>query len=176
MKQRPLGNTGYRVSEIGFGAWGIGGAMWRGVDDNEGRKALRIDRSYASMDQPQDWLGYDFLKADLDSQATRPMNLTVEIRDAGTRDYWTRVNYETVVPPGRSTLIVPVKQLYVGEKSKPGRKLILDKITRLVFFIGDTPAAPAVRGALTPKEMNYEIDFIRTFRVARRIRGSRSRL
>jgi len=41
VKTRPLGNTGYRVSEIGFGGWGIGGEMWRGVDDAEGRKALR---------------------------------------------------------------------------------------------------------------------------------------
>src|SRR5712664_2834803 len=41
MKQRSLGDTGYRVSEIGFGAWGLGGEMWRGVDDSEGRKALR---------------------------------------------------------------------------------------------------------------------------------------
>ena len=41
----------------------------------EGRKALRIDRSYVSMEQPQDWLGYDFLKADLDTDATEPMNL-----------------------------------------------------------------------------------------------------
>jgi aryl-alcohol dehydrogenase-like predicted oxidoreductase len=40
MKQRPLGKTGYRVSEIGFGGWGLGGEMWRGVDDAEGRKAL----------------------------------------------------------------------------------------------------------------------------------------
>jgi len=41
MNTRPLGNTGYRLSEVGFGAWGIGGEMWRGVDDSEGRKALR---------------------------------------------------------------------------------------------------------------------------------------
>ena len=41
MKTRSLGSTGYRVSEIGFGGWGIGGEMWRGVDDAEGRKALR---------------------------------------------------------------------------------------------------------------------------------------
>jgi aryl-alcohol dehydrogenase-like predicted oxidoreductase len=40
MNQRSLGETGYRVSEVGFGAWGIGGEMWRGVDDSEGRKAL----------------------------------------------------------------------------------------------------------------------------------------
>ena len=57
-------------------------------------------------------------------------------------DYWTRVNYSTVVPPGKSTLIIPVKQLYVGEKSRPGRMLILSGITRLVFGIGDNPPAP----------------------------------
>src|SRR5919197_5095923 len=41
MKTRVLGNTGYRVSKIGFGAWGLGGEMWRGGDDAEGRNALR---------------------------------------------------------------------------------------------------------------------------------------
>jgi len=41
MKTRPLGGTGYRVSEIGFGGWGLGGEMWRGVDESEGRKAVR---------------------------------------------------------------------------------------------------------------------------------------
>ena len=33
-----------------------------------------------------------------------------------------------------------MKQLYVGEKARPGRMLALGKITRLVFSIGDTPA------------------------------------
>lgn len=41
MKHRPLGATGYTVSEIGFGAWGVGGDMWRGTDDREGSDALR---------------------------------------------------------------------------------------------------------------------------------------
>ena len=52
MKNRPLGNTGYRVSEIGFGGWGLGGEMWRGVDDNEGRKALReaVDQGITFFD------------------------------------------------------------------------------------------------------------------------------
>ena len=52
MKIRALGNTGYRVSEIGFGAWGIGGAMWRGVEDSEGRKALReaVDQGITFFD------------------------------------------------------------------------------------------------------------------------------
>ena len=37
---RTLGRTGYSVSEIGFGAWGIGGSMWQGSDDAESLRAL----------------------------------------------------------------------------------------------------------------------------------------
>ena len=40
MHHRPLGRTGLTVSEIGFGAWGIGGAMWQGGDDDTGLAAL----------------------------------------------------------------------------------------------------------------------------------------
>lgn len=107
----------------------------------QGKRALRLDRSYASMDATQDWLGYDYLKADVHTAATKPLNLSVEIRDRGTKGYWTRVNYNTVVPPGKSTLVVPTN-LYVGEKSRPGRPLQLEAITRLVFAIGDAPEAP----------------------------------
>jgi aryl-alcohol dehydrogenase-like predicted oxidoreductase len=38
---RPLGTTGYHVSEIGFGAWGLGAEQWRGVADSEASAALR---------------------------------------------------------------------------------------------------------------------------------------
>jgi aryl-alcohol dehydrogenase-like predicted oxidoreductase len=40
MQYRTLGKTGLRVSEIGYGAWGIGGSMWRGGDDKEAMRAL----------------------------------------------------------------------------------------------------------------------------------------
>ena len=108
----------------------------------DGTKALRIDRSYAVMDGPQDWSGYDYLKADLHVETDDPLQLYVEVRDSATRDYWTRVNYTTVAPPGQSTLIIPIKHLYVGEKSRPGRMLMLGSITRLVFSIGEHPQAP----------------------------------
>ena len=39
MNTRRLGKTGYQVSEIGFGAWGIG-ADWGAVDDGESLAAL----------------------------------------------------------------------------------------------------------------------------------------
>ena len=108
----------------------------------DGAKALRLDKSFAGMEGPQDWSDYDYLKADLFTDSKDPLPLYVEIRDTATRDYWTRVNYNTVVPPGQSTLVLPVKQLYVGEKSRPGRMLLLNAVTRLVFNIGDKPPAP----------------------------------
>ncbi len=40
MKYRALGKTGINVSEIGYGAWGIGGAMWQGAKDDDSLKAL----------------------------------------------------------------------------------------------------------------------------------------
>jgi aryl-alcohol dehydrogenase-like predicted oxidoreductase len=41
MRYRPLGTTGLEVSEIGYGAWGIGGSQWGGADDDESVQALR---------------------------------------------------------------------------------------------------------------------------------------
>src|ERR687886_190843 len=39
MQYRPLGRTGWNVSEISFGAWAIGGS-WGNVDDKESMAAL----------------------------------------------------------------------------------------------------------------------------------------
>jgi aryl-alcohol dehydrogenase-like predicted oxidoreductase len=44
VKKRRLGCTGLEVSEIGFGAWGIGRLMWRGGDDASSRAALERAR------------------------------------------------------------------------------------------------------------------------------------
>jgi aryl-alcohol dehydrogenase-like predicted oxidoreductase len=40
MQYRPLGRTGISVSEIGYGAWGIGSFMWIGADESESVRAL----------------------------------------------------------------------------------------------------------------------------------------
>jgi hypothetical protein len=103
----------------------------------DGGKALRIDKGYALMRAAQNWAGYDYLKADTFVEGTRPVSVTVEIQDTGTDGYWTRVNYNTVAPPGASTLILSLHQLFVGERSRPGRYLILSGITRLVFGAGN---------------------------------------
>src|SRR5579871_4882490 len=41
MKYRAFGRTGYEISEIGYGAWGIGGSQWLGGTDDESLKSLR---------------------------------------------------------------------------------------------------------------------------------------
>ncbi|HWB22412.1 MAG TPA: aldo/keto reductase [Gaiellaceae bacterium] len=41
MRYRTLGRTGLEVSELGYGAWGIGKSMWVGADDDESLRALR---------------------------------------------------------------------------------------------------------------------------------------
>ena len=40
MNYRELGKTGLKVSEIGYGAWGIGKSGWIGASDDESVKAL----------------------------------------------------------------------------------------------------------------------------------------
>jgi aryl-alcohol dehydrogenase-like predicted oxidoreductase len=51
MRTRPLGRTGFDVSVLGYGAWGISGHMWIGADD---------DRSLAALHRAID-AGVDFI-------------------------------------------------------------------------------------------------------------------
>jgi len=71
MNYRTLGRTGLKVSEIGFGAWGIGGGMWQDSDDTESMRALHraadlgvnfIDTALAYGDGHSEQLIGKFLK------------------------------------------------------------------------------------------------------------------
>lgn len=42
MKFRTLGRTELEISEVGYGAWGIGGVQWTGGDDQEAIRALNL--------------------------------------------------------------------------------------------------------------------------------------
>ncbi len=105
----------------------------------DGRCALRVDRNWSSWDGPQDWTGYDYLVVDVYNAGDEPQPVGFEVRDAQTRDYWTRVNYTSVAPPGASILRMPT-EIYVGEKSRPGRMLDRAAVRRLVLVVGEAKA------------------------------------
>ena len=87
MRKRRLGRTGCEVSEVGFGAWGIGGSMWLGVEDDEGKRAL-----HQALD-----LGVDFVDTALVYGDGHSEKLIAEVLKArGGRD---RVTLATKIPP-----------------------------------------------------------------------------
>jgi len=102
---------------------------------SHGKSALRVDRDWAQTSRPLDFSQHDYFHFDVYNPHDRAVQVYVEIRDAQTQGYWTRVNLQTVVPPGPSTVSFPT-QLFVGEKSRPGRPLLRDQITRFVVAVG----------------------------------------
>src|SRR3954462_12425485 len=79
MHKRTLGRTGLEVSEIGYGAWGIGGRGWRGAQDDESLQALdrAIDLGVTLIDTA---LGYgDGHSEELVGQVVRERSETVYV-------------------------------------------------------------------------------------------------
>jgi aryl-alcohol dehydrogenase-like predicted oxidoreductase len=85
MKYRKLGRTNFEISEIGYGAWGIGGTQWLGGSDDESLQALR--RAIE--------LGLNFIDTALAYGAGHSEQLVGKVvREAGRRIY-----VATKVPP-----------------------------------------------------------------------------
>jgi aryl-alcohol dehydrogenase-like predicted oxidoreductase len=79
MNTRTLGRTGIEVSEIGYGAWGIGGSGWLGAQDDESLQALNraIDLGVNLVDTA---LGYgDGHSEELVGQVVRERSETVHV-------------------------------------------------------------------------------------------------
>jgi len=125
-----------------------GAAVWEGgtpesIHATNGVKSLRIEKTGAKLSAKQDWTGYDLFLADIYTDSADPLQIYMEVSDEESAGYWTRVNIYTLIMPGKSTLVIPVKHLYVGEKSRPGRMLKLDRIKLFSFSqIDDTSTAP----------------------------------
>src|SRR3954453_8518931 len=85
MHYRKLGRTGIDVSEIGYGAWGIGGKQWQGEADDESILALR--RSIE--------LGLNFIDTALAYGEGHSEKLVGNV----VRDSGKRIHVATKVPP-----------------------------------------------------------------------------
>src|ERR671916_2485434 len=82
---RKLGRTGLEVSEVGYGAWGIGKSQWMGAEDDESLRALNsaIDLGLTFIDTA---LGYG------EGHSERLVGKTVRSRDE-------TVHVATKIPP-----------------------------------------------------------------------------
>jgi aryl-alcohol dehydrogenase-like predicted oxidoreductase len=94
MQKRTLGRTGLEVSEIGYGAWGIGGALWGGADDDESVQAL-----HRAVD-----LGLNFIDTALAYGVGRSERLVGQV----VRERSETVHVATKVPP--KDLIWPAEE------------------------------------------------------------------
>lgn len=107
MRHRTFGRTGWQVSEIGYGAWPIGGGMWEEIPAARAREAL-----HAALEA-----GVDFFDTALTYGGGRSERLVGEvIREAGARD---RVRVATKVPPMSRVWPVypgvPLREAYPAE-------------------------------------------------------------
>lgn len=89
MRYRKLGRTGIEVSEIGYGAWGIGGKQWLGGEDQESFRALK--RSFE--------LGLNFIDTALAYGEGHSEQLVGKV----VRDAPGRVYIATKIPPKNQT-------------------------------------------------------------------------
>ena len=130
MHYRTLGRTGLQVSEIGFGAWGIGKGMWVGADDDESLRAL-----HRAID-----LGVNFIDTALvygDGHSERLVGQVVRSRSE-------RVYVATKVPPKNGQWParpgVPADEVFPAEHvvacaEQSLRNLGLDTIDVLQFHV-----------------------------------------
>ena len=85
MNYRTLGRTGIQVSEVGYGAWGLGGIQWTGGDDQEAIRALHL-----SIDQ-----GLNFIDTALAYGGGHSERLVGQV----VRERKERIHLATKVPP-----------------------------------------------------------------------------
>jgi aryl-alcohol dehydrogenase-like predicted oxidoreductase len=85
MRYRKLGRTGIEISEIGYGAWGIGGIQWLGGEDDESIQSVKRALS----------LGLNFIDTALAYGEGHSEKLVGQI----VRDHGERVYVATKIPP-----------------------------------------------------------------------------
>jgi|GEM_PF-1145813 len=79
-----------------------------------------------------DWSAYDFVEVTLFNPGARAIPFSFEVKDADSRDYWTRANVSEVAAPGLQTIRLSTR-LRAGELARPGRPLDPARIVSLIL-------------------------------------------
>ncbi len=102
---------------------------------------------------PTDWTGHDWLRLEVHNDGQVPQPLRVLVRDATSVDRNTQLTWESLAPPGRSTVRVPLGIL-MGESTYLGarRRLDLTRVRQIrVELLGATDALTFDGVALEPE-------------------------
>jgi aryl-alcohol dehydrogenase-like predicted oxidoreductase len=130
MNYRNLGKTGLRVSEIGFGTWGIGKTSWVGADDTESNLAL-----HRAMD-----LGVNFI----DTALAYGDGYSETLVGAAVRQRAETIHVATKIPPLNLAWpplpAVPVQQVFparhvIASTERSLRNLGLERIDLQQFHV-----------------------------------------
>ncbi len=108
MEYRKLGRTGFEVSEIGYGTWGIGNSGWIGADDKESLRALQ-----KSID-----LGLNFIDTALAYGNGHSEQLVGQV----VRDQSKRIYVATKIPPKNGQW--PARPGVPAQNAFPGNYII----------------------------------------------------
>jgi hypothetical protein len=93
-------------------------------------------KRYFGISAAMDWSPYDFVEVTLFNPGARSIPFGFEVKDAESRDYWTRVNRPQVLGPGLQTIRLPTR-LRVGETGRPGRPLDAARVVSLILARSD---------------------------------------
>lgn len=132
--------------------------------DGHGKAALLTPGSYL-VGNPEtglagDWQGYGWLRIEASNASSKPQPLYIEIHDDKSNNYWSRVNWYTMVPPGQSQVQVPL-QNFVGEKlviHEP-RRLDLAHIMRLVISAAGADSDLVIDNVRLAPQPGFKSDF-----------------
>jgi len=120
--------------------------------------------AYMAADQDSglesDWSGYSWLRFEVDNASRQVQKLVIEIRDDKSKEYWSRVNWYSMVGPGRSTVQVPLR-VFVGEKSviRERRRLDVRKVRKLVLSAHGSSGPLLISQVRLSPEPPYTHDF-----------------
>jgi len=148
MNYRTLGRTGLQVSEVGYGAWGIGASQWIGASDDESLKALNraidlglnfIDTALAYGDGHSEKVVGQVVKSRKDKVyvATKipprnrkwPAERQIPVKDVYTADYVVFSTEKSLKNLGLET--IDLQQLHVWTDEFAGAGDWLDGIEKL---------------------------------------------
>jgi aryl-alcohol dehydrogenase-like predicted oxidoreductase len=135
MNYRKLGRTNLEISDIGYGAWGIGGTQWLGGNDDESLRALR--RSIA--------LGVNFIDTALAYGDGHSEQLVGQVvRDAGKQVYVaTKVPPKNRMWPAKGAMGEVFPREYIVRCAEQSlRNLAVETIDLLQLHVWDTEWTP----------------------------------